>query len=74
MHQRYMVAPFSPRSWRAQYENGQMGRKDGKGKRGKKNGKGERGGGDYQGNKVDLVVEESSGFEISDYHHIIYRC
>ncbi len=74
MHQRHDVAPFGPRSRRAQYRNGQRDGKDRKGKRGKENRKDERGGESHRGNKVDSVVEESSGSEASNYYHIIYRC
>ncbi len=70
VYQRHDVAPFSPKSGRAQYGNSQRGGEDGKGKRGRENEKGERG---HRRNKVDLVVEESSGFKASDYYHIIYQ-
>ena len=65
MHQRHDVAPFGPKSGRAPYGNGQRSGKDEKGKRAK---------GGHRGNKVDPVVEESSGSETSDYYHIIYQC
>ncbi len=42
-----------------------------KSKRGGENRKGERG---HWGNKVDPVIEKSSGSEASDYYHIIYQC
>ncbi len=73
VHQCHDVVSLGSGSERAQYGNSQRGGEDGKGKRGGKNGKGERGGGVYWGNKVDLVVEESSGSEANDYYHIIYR-
>ncbi len=69
VHERHDVAPLSPKSGRAQYGNSQRGGEDRKGKKGGENKKGER---DHWGNKVDLVVEESSGSEASDYYHIIY--
>ena len=72
MYQRYNIALFGSKSERAQYGNGQKGKEDGKNKRDGENGKDERGGGDHQGNKVDPMVEKSSGFEASDYYHIIY--
>ncbi len=34
---------------------------------------GEKGGGSYWGNKVDPMIENSNGFEVSDYYHIIYK-
>ncbi len=74
VHQRHDVAPFDPKSRRAQYGNSQRGGEDGKGKRSGENGKGERGGGGHRRNKVDLVVEESSDSEANDYYHIIYNC
>ncbi len=74
VHQRHNVALFSPKSGRAQYGNSQRDGENGKSKRNRENGKGERGGGSHRGNKVDLVVEESSGSEASDYYHIIYNC
>ncbi len=74
MHQHYDVASFGPRNGRVQYRNGQKGREDGKDKRGGENGKGERDGGGHWGNKVDPVVEKSSGSKASDYYHIIYTC
>ena len=74
MYKRHDVAPFSPKSGRAQYREGQRGREDGKDKRGGENGRDERGGGGHCGNKVNSMVGESSGSEASVYHHIIYRC
>ncbi len=71
MHERHDVASLGPKSGRAQYGNSQRGGEDGKGKKGGENGKGERG---HRGNKVDPVVEKSSGSEASDYYHIIYQC
>ncbi len=71
VHECHDIAPLNPKSGRAQYENSQRGGEDGKGKRGGENRKGERG---HRGNKVDPVVEESSGSEASDYYHIIYQC
>ncbi len=71
MHQQHDFTPLAPKSGKAQYENSQRGGRNGKGKRRGENGKGERG---YWGNKVDLVVEESSGSKASDYYHIIYEC
>ena len=65
VYQRYDIATLDPKNERAQYENGQRDGEDGKGK---------RGGRDHRGNKIDLVVEKSSGFEESDYYHIIYQC
>ncbi len=72
VHQRYDIAPFDSRSGRAQYENGQRGGKDRKGKRDRKNGKGEKDRESHRGNKIDPVLNKSSGFETSDYYHIIY--
>ncbi len=69
VHQCHDVAPLGPKSGRAQYGNSQRGGEDGKSKRGGENGKSERG---HRGTKVDPLVEESSGFEASDYYHIIY--
>ncbi len=74
VHQRHDVTPLGPRSKRAQYGNGQRDGEDGKGKRGGENRKGKRGRGGYWRNKVDPLVEESSGSEASNYYHIIYRC
>ncbi len=71
MHQYHDVTFLGPKSGRAQYGNSQKGEEDEKGKRGRENGKSERG---YWGNKVDPVVEKSSGSETSDYYHIIYLC
>ncbi len=69
MHEYHDVVPLGPKSRRVQYGNNQRGEEDGKSKRGKENRKGEKG---HWGNKVDLVVEESSGSEASDYYYIIY--
>ncbi len=74
VHQHYDVAPLGSRSERVQYRSGSSDGEDGKGKKGGKNQKGERGRGDYQRNKIDPIVEESSGFEVSNYYHIIYWC
>ncbi len=71
VHQRYDDTPLGPKSRRAQYGNSQRSGKDGKSKRSGENGKRER---SHWGNKVDPVVEESNGFEASDYYHIIYQC
>ena len=74
MYKRHDIAPLDPRSGRAQYGEGQRGGEDGKDKRGGENGRGEMGGGGHCGNKVNPMVEESSGSEASIYHHIIYQC
>ncbi len=74
MYQRYDVSPLGPKSGRAHYGNSQRSGKNGKGKRGGENGKGERSARGHWGNKVDPVVEECSGFEASNYYHIIYKC
>ncbi len=71
MHERHDVTPLGPNSGRAQYRNSQRGVENGKGKRGRENGKAERG---HWGNKIDTVVEKSSGSEASKYYHIIYQC
>lgn len=47
MYQYYDVAPFDPKSERAQYGNNQKGGKDKKGKNSRENGKGEKGRGGY---------------------------
>lgn len=47
---------------RSEYENGQRDRKDETGKRARGNKKGERGRRGYEGNKIDPIVEENSGF------------
>ena len=73
VYKRHDVAPLGPKSGRAQYGEGQRGGEDGKDKRGGENGRGERGGGGHRRNKVNPMVGESSGFEASVYHHIIYR-
>ncbi len=72
VHQRHDVAPFSLKSERAQYGNGQKDRKKGKDERSRENRQDKRGGRGYWGNKIKLVVEESSGFEASNYYHMIY--
>ncbi len=74
MHQHHDVALLGLKKKRAQYGNNQRGRKDGKSKRDRESRKGERNKGGHQENMVDLVVEESSGSETSDYYHIIYQC
>ncbi len=74
VYQRHDVAFLGLKSERAQYGNGQRGGEDGKDKRGEENEKGERSGGGHRKNKVDPVVEESYGSEVSDYYHIIYQC
>ncbi len=71
VHQYYDVIPLGSKSGRAQYGNSQRGGENEKGKRGGENGKGEKG---HRRNKLDLLVEENSGSEISDYYHIIYQC
>ncbi len=48
--------------------------KMGKVKRSGENGENKRSGKGYQGNKVNLLVRENSGFEVNVYHHIIYKC
>lgn len=45
-----------------------------KNKKSRENRKSERDGGGHQRNKIDLIVEENSSFEISDYYHTIYYC
>ena len=74
MNKSHDIAPFGPKSGRAQYGESQKGGEDGKDKRGRENGRGERGGRGYYGNKVNPMVGENSGSEASVYHHIIYRC
>ncbi len=74
MHQCYDIASLGPKSRRAQYENSQRDREDGKVMGGGENRMGERGGGGHQENKVDPMVEKSSDSEASDYYHIIYKC
>ncbi len=69
VHERHDVTPLGPKNRRAQYGNSQKGGEDGKGTKGGENGRGER---DHRGNKVDPMIEESSGSEASDYYHIIY--
>ena len=74
VYKRHDVAPLGPKSGRAQYEEGQRDGEDGKDKRGGENERGEMGRGGHRGNKVNPIVEESSGSEASVYHHIINRC
>ena len=71
---RYYVALLGPKSGRAQYGDGQRGGEDRKDKRSRENRRDERDGGGHWGNKVNLVVEESSSSETSIYYHIIYWC
>ena len=74
VYKHHNVAPLGHKGWRAQYGEDQRGGEDGKDKRGGENRRYERAGGGYCGNKVNLMVGESSGSEASVYHHIIYRC
>ena len=74
VYKRNDVAPLGPKNERAQYGEGQRGGEDGKDKRGRENGRGERGREGHRENKINSMVGESSGSEVSVYHHIIYRC
>ena len=74
VYKRHDVVPFGPKSGRAQYGEDYWGGENGKDKRGGKNGRGEKVGGDHCGNKINPMVEESSGFKVSVYHHKIYQC
>ena len=65
---------LGPKNGRIQYGKGQKSGEDEKDKKSGENGRVERGGRDYCRNKVNLVVEESSSFKLSVYHHIIYWC
>ena len=71
MYKCHDVAPLGPKSGRAQYGESQRSGEDEKDKRDRENGRGERDGGGHRGNKVNLVVGESSGSKASIYHHII---
>ncbi len=73
LHQHYNIITLSPKSKRAQYREGQKGRKYEKDNRDGENRKSERNREGYWGNKINSVVGEDSGFEISIYYHIIYR-
>ena len=74
VYKRHNVAPLGPKSRRVQYKEGQRGGEDGKDKKGGENRRGKRGGGGHRGNKVNSMVGESNGSEVSVYHHIIYQC
>ena len=63
MYEHHNIALFDPRSG-----------EDRKDKRGEEGKRGEKGGRGHCGNKVNLMVGENSGFEVSVYHHIINRC
>lgn len=65
---------FGSKSRRAQYGGDQKNRKDEKNKRNTENEKGERRRKNHRGNKVNLMVEKSSGSKIGVHYHIIYWC
>lgn len=68
----YDVTAFSPKNGRAKYEKSQRDREDRKDKKDGENKKSERDRGGHRGNKVNLVVEESSGFKANVYYHKLY--
>lgn len=72
MYKHHDVILFGSKNGRAQYRKGQKSRENKNNKRGEENRRGEKGGGDYCRNKINPVIEKSSGFETSVYHDIIY--
>lgn len=65
IYQCHDIALLGPKSGRVIYAKSQS---DGENK------KSEKGGGNYQRNKVDLIIGKNSSYETNVDYHIIYCC
>ena len=74
IYKHHNIAPFGPKSEKAQYGESQKGGENRKDKGDGENGRVERSGRGYCENKINLIVGKSSGSKASVYHHIIYQC